>query len=389
MERTKIFLPCSGLGRIRRGYESFTQECFEALLDEPRLDLHLFKGGGSLGGNETVLWSLPRASAPARWLGRLLRRDAYFVEQLTFFLGLRRHLAAGQPDVVYFSDGNLGNLLWRWRRKHGQRYRLILSNGGPLSPPFPRWDMVQQVSAVYYDDAKRAGQPDDRQVLLPYGFAIPKKLAVVEPTANAALRARLGLPTDRPVLLSVGAVNASHKRMDYLVRELAALPAPRPYLLMLGQSEDETASILALAEQSLGHGNFAIRSVRLEEMEQYYQASDLFTLASLQEGFGRVFIEALAHGLPCLAHDYAVAREVLAEKGFYGNFREPGALAGLVLNALALGSAEAARHARHRRAYERFSWDMLGGQYVAMLRQCAAMEPNTCAGGYVHGQPAP
>ncbi len=83
--RTKVYLPCSGLGRIHRGYESFTQECFEALRGEPGLDLRLFKGGGTPGENETVLWNMPRASAPARWLGRLLRRDAYFVEQLTFF----------------------------------------------------------------------------------------------------------------------------------------------------------------------------------------------------------------------------------------------------------------------------------------------------------------
>jgi hypothetical protein len=215
------------LGRIRRGYESFTQECFEALRSEPGLDLRLFKGGGSPGENETVLWNLPRASAPARWLGRLLRRDAYFVEQLTFFIGLRRHLAADRPDVIYFSDGNLGNLLWRWRRKHGQRYRFLLSNGGPLSPPFPRWDMVQQVSAVYFDEAKQAGHPDGRQVLLPYGFAIPKNLAVVEPTAKAALRTRLDLPTEILVASIAGGPVRGLVRVP-LPRGMRVAPAPRP-----------------------------------------------------------------------------------------------------------------------------------------------------------------
>ncbi len=374
MKKTKVFLPCSGLGRIRRGYESFTQECFEALRGEPRLDLHLFKGGGSPGGNETVLWNLPRASAPARWLGRLLRRDAYFAEQLTFFLGLRRHLAAGRPDVVYFSDGNLGNLLWRWRRKHGQRYRLLFSNGGPLSPPFPRWDMVQQVSSACFEAAKQAGQPDDRQVLLPYGFAIPNKLATLEPAAKAALRARLGLPAERSVLLSVGAVNASHKRMDYLIRELASLPAPRPFLLMLGAREDETPTIAALAENLLGQKDFMIRSVPHEETGGYYAVSDAFALASLHEGFGRVLVEALAHGLPCLAHDYPVAREVLGGDGVFDDFRQPGALARLLGPALAAAGDVAARQARHRNAHRRFSWDALRGRYIEMIRRCAAVK---------------
>ncbi len=373
MTTTKVFLPCSGLGRTRRGYESFTQECFEALRGTPGLDVRLFKGGGTAADNETVLWNLPRASALARGLGKLLRRDAYFVEQLTFFLGLRRHLTAERPDVVLFSDGNLGNLLWRWRRKHGHCYRLLLSNGGPLSPPFPRWDMVQQVASACFEEAKRAGQPDDRQVLLPYGFAIPDHLPVRDATATVALRARLGLPAARPVLLSVGALNASHKRMDYVITELAALPPPRPFLAMLGQWEAGSDGLAALAGQSLGLGNFLLRSVPPAAMRDYYAVADGFVLASLHEGFGRVFIEALSCGLPCLAHDYPVAREVLAADGIYGDLRQPGALALLLGLTLANYGDEPARQLRHRHAHARFSWDALRDGYFDMLRRCAAL----------------
>lgn len=336
--------------------------------------MRLFKGGGTAADGEAVLWNLPRVSVAARLLGKLLRRDAYFVEQLTFFLGLRRQLATERPAVVLFSDGNLGNLLWHWRRKHGASCRLLFSNGGPLSPPFPRWDLVQQVSSVYFDDAKRAGQQEERQTHLPYGFKIAAKLLPRDPAAQAALRIKLGLPTDRPVVLSVGAINASHKRMDYLVRELAALPAPRPFLLMLGQGDDETDHIVALARERLGSNGFAIRSVSHSQMSEHYQAADMFTLPSLHEGFGRVFIEALAHGLPCLAHDYPVAREVLADVGIFGDFRQSGALAGLLGPALTVAGDEAVRQARHRSAYQRFSWEVLAGQYVNMLRDCAAAD---------------
>ncbi len=371
-----VFLLCPGLGRIRRGYESFTQECFEALRISPELDLRLFKGGGMDGKNETVLRNLSRGSVIARCAGQLLRRDAYFIEQATFFLSLRRHLTARNPDVVYFSDGNLGNLLWHWRRRHRRGYRLLLSNGGPLSPPFPRWDLVQQLASPYFDAAQLAGQPADRQVLLPYGFAIPEKLAAADPAARAVQREPLGLPVERAIVLSAGAVNRSHKRMDYLIREVAALPAPRPFLLILGQTDHETVAVTALAEQLLGAENFQIRSVRPEQMPDYYRASDIFTLASLSEGFGRVFIEASASGLPCLAHDYPVAREVLGGDGIFGDFRQPGALARLFGPALVAAGNETVRQARHRAVYRRFSWDVLRGRYVDMIRHCAASNLN-------------
>ena len=372
----KVFLLCSGLGRVNRGYETFTRECFDALRVAPGLEVRLFKGGGVEADNETVLWNLPRARLPARLLGQLVpRRGAYFIEQFTFFMSFRRHLLAHWPDVVYFSDGNLGNLLWHWRRKSGLRYRLLFSNGGPLSPPFPRWDLVQQVASPYFEAARQAGQPDDQQVLLPYGFAIPNILPERTPADIEKVRVKLGLPVGRPVVLSVGALNASHKRMDYLVREVAARRSPLPFLVLLGQPDAESPSIAALAEQLLGIGNFLIRSVSPTEVGDYYAAADVFVLASFHEGFGRVFVEALARGLPCLAHDYAVAREVLAETGFFGDFRAPGALAGLLAGALASGNDEAARRTRHRSAHARFSWDVLAGQYVQMLRDCAALEP--------------
>jgi 1,2-diacylglycerol 3-alpha-glucosyltransferase len=373
-EVCKVFLLCSGLGRVNRGYESFTRECFAALRSQPGLDLTLFKGGGAAANGEITLWNIPRFSLAGRLLGRLTRRGGYVVEQASFFLSLKKYLRRDHPDVLYFSDGNLGNLLWHGRRKNGLRYRLLFSNGGPLSPPFPRWDLVQQVASPYFETARQAGQPDVRQLLLPYGFAIPNHPPERTPADLERLRAKLGLPVGRPIVLSVGALNASHKRMDYLVREVAMLPHPRPFLVMLGQHDAESAGLAALAEKSLGRGNFLLRRVSPAEISDYYAAADVFTLASLHEGFGRVLVEALAQGLPCLAHDYAVAREVLAETGFYADFRVPGALAGLLAGALAAGTDSVARQARHRSAHARFSWDVLAEKYVAMLRQCAVAD---------------
>ena len=98
---TKVFLLCAGLGRISRGFESFTQECFDALADAPELDLTLFKGGGASGPKQVVLPNLPRTLPLTLALGKLMRKSGYWIEQVTFTLSLLPHIARQKPDVLF------------------------------------------------------------------------------------------------------------------------------------------------------------------------------------------------------------------------------------------------------------------------------------------------
>ena len=243
-----------------------------------------------------------------------------------------------------------------------------------MSPPFPRWDFVHQISSLRYELARLAGHPDDRQMYIPIGSEIPASLSVPGLNIQAELRGKLGLPQNQLILLSVAAINASHKRLDYVVRELAALPGPRPFLVMLGQTDDETPPILDLANKLLGSEGYLARTVKRGEVEAFYSVSDLFVLASLNEGMGKVLVEALAHGLPCLAHDYPVTREVLGEFGNYADFCEPGNLTNLLRVVLRTGRSDEQRHSQHSYAYREFSWKFLREKYVAMLTQAAKVD---------------
>ena len=372
----KLFIICSGLGHIRRGYESFTQECFEALSQEPLLDVTLFKGGGKSSEKEIALWNFPR-NAPltqqiARITDTLFGRGAYTVEQGSFFLSLLPHTYFKKPDVIYFSDENLGNMLWHWRRLTKQSYKLLFSNGGPILPSFfVRPDYVQQLVPVHLDTALNAGVPAEKQSLVPYAVDIASELPILKPNDRAALRHQLGLPDQQPLLLSVGAINRSHKRMDYVIREVASLPEPRPYLLLLGQATPDSPEIIKLGNELLGSDNFQTRSVALNEVKNYYKIADAFILASLGEGFGRVFLEAMCYGLPCLAHDYEVTRFVLGPEGYLANFESSGSLANLIPKVLAEADNISNRYRIHQQAYNQFSWEKLRPDYVNLIQQCA------------------
>lgn len=66
-----------------------------------------------------------------------------------------------------------------------------------------------------------------------------------------------------------------------------------------------------------GHRFHWLESVSDEFLERLYAASDCLVSASLGEGFGLPLIEAAQHGLPILARDLPVMREVAGEHAFY------------------------------------------------------------------------
>jgi len=367
----KVFLVCSGLGHVNRGFESFTQECFDALSTEPSLDITLFKGGGESSKQAITLWNLPRNSWTAIQLGKITGISAYSLEEASFTLSLLPYIVRENPHIIYYSDIIVGSWVWHWRRLTKQSYKILLSNGSPVYPPFLRYDYVQQLTPTHFQAALKGGWLAEKQSLVPYGINMPEQLELLSNTEREALRLQLELPAVRPLIISVAAINKKHKRLDYVIREIATLPEPRPYLLLLGQREAESAEIADLGNKLLGVDNFQIRTVAHHHITDYYKIADVFVLASLWEGFGLVFLEAMSHGLPCLAHDYEVARFVLGKEGYFANFELTGSLAGLICQVLAEGDNESKRRQRHRSVYDRFSWDRLRPAYVKLIQDCA------------------
>lgn len=366
---TRVLFSCTGIGICNRGIESFFREAFDNLRHAEGIEAVLVRGKGATAEGELRARCLPRDTRLARALGRLAGRNGYVVEQWSSLPSLARAIRRFRPQVVFYSEANLGYLLHRFRRRIGVPFRLLFSNGGPCDPPFPRTHFVHQVTPWNHRRALAAGEPAIRQFLVPYGIRVPP--GVPSDDERDGLRRRLGLPTDRPIVLSVGWISRRHKRMDYVVREIAALPAPRPYLVLLGAMDESSGEVLAQAGELLGAGGFAARSVPYEEVGPYYRAADCFALASLTEGFGRVYLEALMHGLPVVAHRNTVTSYVLGEEGLQGELDREGELARLLAGPALRPVSADDRLRRRRRVERRFGWEALGPAYAAMFREAA------------------
>jgi 1,2-diacylglycerol 3-alpha-glucosyltransferase len=371
MPPTSVLLACSGLEHAHRGFESFARECFERLRRDPGLDLWLVKGSGPAGERERSVPSLKRDDRLVLALARLLRVRGLAIEQLAFAFSLQAEILRRKPEVIYLSEWYTGVALDVLRHVNRQRYALVLSNGSMAAEGFERFDHVHQHTAPAFQYVLDRGADPARHSLLPVAFEMPALDALPTAEERAALRQRLGLPRDRTVVISVAALNRSHKRLDYLIEEVARLPEPRPFLLLVGHPEPETAALRELAGELLGSDGHSFRTVPRDEVDALLRASNLFVLPSLAEGLPRALVEAMAHGLPCLAHDYGVPRYALGEHGLLADFTKPGAVAGLLERHAGTSANGAHAEARHRFVYERFSWDRLAPQYVEMLRGAA------------------
>jgi 1,2-diacylglycerol 3-alpha-glucosyltransferase len=365
--KPRVVIVCPGLGIVERGFERAAEGIFGALRDSPSLDVHLVRGRGPAAQGESVAWTVSRETALARAAARLRGHQDFWLEQLCFSVTVQPHLIRLSPRVVMLGEWTLTKALHLWRRATGQRFRTLLYNGAGAGPPYPPGtDHIQQLTPDLFERAISLGVPAECQTVLPHALSIPSGFEPAEVGERRRLRRTLGLPVEGPLLLSVGALNAWSKRMDYLIEEVATLDSP-PHLLMLGARDVETPRVLALAKNLLGESGYTVRTVPHERMPDYYRAADVFVLASGHEGFGLAMVEALSHGLPVVAQDSPRSRYILGDTEALGNFIHPGALAKLLRDVLVRPQDTRQARERHLRAYEMFSWDRLAPAYVEML----------------------
>lgn len=386
----KVVIACPGADHVSRGYERVARELATVLRGDPQLAVSVVKGSGR-SPHETVLPSLRRDRPVARRMSRALsgvgaggteprrlggswaqlmlrvaRRQVsvtpYDLEAVTFGISLLCQTALRRPDVLVLQDVLTARVVSAGRGLPGWRTRILFVNGAPWPAPYPFADMVQHVSPATWDlDPAEKWE----KVLLPLGTNVPDGAT---PDRAARLRQRFGLPEHGKVVVSVGTLLDHHKRHLHLIREMARLSEPRPFLVIAGSPDLDQRRIQKTAEELLGSRQKVVQ-VGQGETADLLACGDVFVLASLREGFGLVYIEALAAGLPTIAHGGALQRWLLGPFGTYVDMTRPGELATCLEAVLARDDRWSLAEARGGYVDGRFSWRGLGDDYVALVRR--------------------
>ncbi len=179
------------------------------------------------------------------------------------------------------------------------------------------------ISNAFLPRVAEVGIPEQRFQRIYTGLDV-ERFRPVPGQARLALRAALGIPAEARVVIGVGAL-LPRKGMDRLLRAWARLgPSPEKDLLLLVGPATEGEGLrpqylphvreleaLARAPELAGTVRFV---GRVDDVERWMAAADVFALLSRREGFGTVTAEAMACGLPCVVSPLdGIAREIVDE----------------------------------------------------------------------------
>lgn len=130
-----------------------------------------------------------------------------------------------------------------------------------------------------------------------------------------ALRAKLGIPREAPVILFVGRL-APQKNLEALLEAFAKVRAVRSSsrLLLVGDGHLQQFVKQEIERLRLEGNVLLIGNVVHGDLPTYFHIADAFVLPSWYEGFGIVLIEAQAARTPVVASDIPGVKDIVSHE---------------------------------------------------------------------------
>jgi glycosyltransferase involved in cell wall biosynthesis len=226
-------------------------------------------------------------------------------------------------------------------------------------------DAVVGQSRNTNENLKRYYAPPSEPLLIPLG--IPR------PPPPSAGRIELGLTANEFVMTTIGRLVA-RKGIDQLLTVLSRLPKENARLVVIGDGPDlyplrELAARLRLASRVTFTG-----FVSDQQKVDWLAASDIYVSTSQHEGFGLVFLEAMAQGLPVVCYDHGGQTDFL-ENGVNGMVLPLNDLAAFTRAVAELEADETKRRAisqRNLKDVQRFFIENCAARYEELFETVAA-----------------
>lgn len=403
LNNIKIAIASSKLEHVKRGVETWAKETAQGL-GERGFDVTLYKGSGN--SHSDSVRTLPSIKGHTLFSQRLMKMIPGFfwrigmgngeqLEETTFAWNLIREARKERFDIIHTQDALVAHwlrLAVQWKFIPSQ---VILGHG--TEEPFDfirRFDYVQHLAPHHLKEASEKcgehrgwfaiGNFVDTQKFKPFWDEGEVSLAMDRDHATevqlnkerSALRRAYGIPEDAFVILSVAAVKATHKRIDYLIREvhrLLKLGHEHIFLAVAGSTTPETQDITKLGRDLLGERVLFLQDQPAEKMPEVHQLADVFVLCSLKEMMPIALLEALATATPAIVHKYPVEVWMIGDGGECIDMRNEGALAEAVTKYFRDDYRKDKALKAREHAVRHFSKEVILKEYVAMYEKILKM----------------
>lgn len=167
------------------------------------------------------------------------------------------------------------------------------------------------------------------------------------------------LPPDRYVVLMVSALIPS-KRVTDGIRAIAAVS--EAHLVVAGDGPLRR-EVEELADKLLPN-RFSRLSLPAAQMPDLYRSADALLHMSKEESFGNIFLEAMASGLPIVAHDSARLRWIVGNNGLLCDTENLSSVRECLIQARNRTKASATSYAQAARA---FDWSEIAQKYRSFM----------------------
>ena len=174
-------------------------------------------------------------------------------------------------------------------------------------------------------------------------------------------RKEFNLPATRTIVLMVSALIPS-KRIEVGIKAVSHIPDAHLVVAGNGPLRQELDTIA----RELLPDRFTNISVSQEKMPELYQCADVFLHLSKDESFGNVFLEAMASGLPIVAHDSPRTRWIVGDDEFLLDTEDSKAIARQIEMALNSPPSDAQKRSMKATA---FAWMNIAAKYRTFLQE--------------------
>jgi glycosyltransferase involved in cell wall biosynthesis len=210
-------------------------------------------------------------------------------------------------DIVIPTNGGWQSFLCKvWTLQNGKKLIISGQAGIGRDDRINLWCFPDTFVALtkYQDNWAKNVNPFVKTAVIPNGADI---------TVFASEKEKYEFNLPKPIILSVGAL-VPIKRHQLEIEAVSKLEKGSLVLVGKGELQDD----LQKMGDELLPGRFRIMNVTHTEMPNVYKGADLFTFAtSPWESFGIVLVEAMSSGLPIVASDDPIRREIVGEAGLF------------------------------------------------------------------------